>query len=181
VFESSEVTVKRVAIAAVVLSIAATLPVASASTSAAAATKKLPQCMNLVVAATSVQGTSAVGSTSILMVNVGVRCVFEGYPTIQFYEPRFPQMVGRDVHGATTEYASPKPTRVILGYGMVASVGVSWSNQAKPHEVCSQTHSMNVILPNRRQEFFETTLLAAPCGDAIWVTPIEAGALPKIP
>jgi uncharacterized protein DUF4232 len=170
---------KRVAVAMVLLWAVATLPFLSSSTSAAAA--KLPQCMNLVVAATSVQGTQQVGSTSILLVNVGGRCVFEGYPTIQFSEPRFTHLIGHDIHRATVEYASPKPKRVTLGNGMVASIGVSWGNVAPPHQVCSLTRWMNVVLPVGRQLFFETSLVAMPCGSAIWVTPIEAGALPKTP
>jgi hypothetical protein len=137
--------------------------------------------MNLVYAATSVQGANGVESTSILLVNVGVRCVFKGYPTIQFSEPRFPALVGHDVHAATTEYASPKPTRVTLGNGMVASVGVSWRNVPQPHQVCATTRWVNVVLPVGRQLFFETSLAAVNCGTAIWVTPIEAGGLPKTP
>jgi hypothetical protein len=171
--------VRCLTVSPVALCFIATLPVLIASTPAAAG---LSACNHLVVANTSVQGADGTGSTSVLLVNVGSRrCALEGYPSIQFYEPRYTHLVGRDVHGATMEYAAPAPKRVTLGPGTVASFGVSWSNDPQPHQACSRTQWMNVVIADHGQLSFQTSLNAVPCGSEIWVTPIEAGGLPKIP
>jgi uncharacterized protein DUF4232 len=171
------VTVKRVTWATVALCFVASLPITLAATPALASS---PSCAHLVVAATSVEGADGVGSVAILLVNVGGRCVVEGYPTVQFFEPRFTHLIGRDLHRATMVYASPPPTRVTLGHGMVASIGVSWSNDPQRHQICSRTQWLNVVLPVKSRLNFQPSLNAVPCGNDVWVTPVELGTQPRI-
>jgi hypothetical protein len=159
------------------LSVVSVVPVLARSTVALAST---PECANLVVASTTVEGADGVGSVAIVIANVGGRCELEGYPTVQFFEPRFARLIGRDIHRATMVYAAPKPKRVTLTHGMDASFGVSWSNDPQAHQTCSRTQWANVVLPDTRRLNFQPSLNAVPCGDVVWVTPIELGAQPKI-
>jgi hypothetical protein len=146
----------------------------------AGATASPPRCRQLVVASTTVEGADGVGSVTILLANVGGRCELQGYPTVQFFESRFTHLIGHDIHRATMVFAAPAPNRVTLARGSVASIGVSWSNDPKVHQTCSRTQWANVVLPSAGRLNFQPSLNAVPCGNDIWVTPIEAGARPKL-
>jgi hypothetical protein len=148
------------------------------SSAASTALSSAPTCTRLAVATTTVEGADGVGSTTILLVNVGGRCELSGYPVVQFFEPRFNHLVGRDLHRSTMVFASPAPKRVTLAHDGVASVGVSWSDDPRAHQTCSRTQWVNVVMPSSGQLNFQPSLNAVPCGTDVWVTPIEAGPRP---
>jgi hypothetical protein len=77
-------------------------------------------------------------------------------------------------------FAEPAPRRVTLGRGDVASVGVAWNDNPNPHQSCPSTQWINVVLTQSVNHLnYEPPTNATPCGNNIWVTPIEAGASPK--
>jgi hypothetical protein len=170
--------VKKIAISVVVGCVLALAPLLASA--ASTALSSVPTCTHLAVAATTVEGADGVGSTTIILVNVGGRCDLFGYPVVQFFEPKFSHLVGHDLHRSTMVFASPTPKRVALAHDGVASVGVSWSDDPQPHQICSRTQWANVVMPSSGQLNFQPSLNAVPCGTDVWVTPIEAGARPTI-
>jgi len=129
---------------------------------------------------TSVGGGDGAGYVTVLFVNAGGRCSMRGFPTVQFYSTRVAHLVGHDVHRSSMIFREPVARRVTLAHDCVASVGVSWQNDPTPHQSCPRTEWANVVVPDGRHSNFQPSISARPCGNAIWITPFEAGPQPSL-
>lgn len=158
------------------LVVALAVPMATASVAANAA---LPACAHLIVGVTEVNGAAGTEGATFLLANAGPRCSLEGFPTVVFYGAHGNPVDPIDVHRASTFFAEPPAKLLVLAHSSVASVGVSWSDTPTSKSSCPPATSAKIVLPNGVGVIdAQPSIIAAPCGGKLFVTPIEAGAEP---
>jgi hypothetical protein len=155
-------------------------PLFSSASSEAAISTKTPACTNLVVAASSSLGAGGTGAVIILVANAGKRCRLEGYPKVVFYNIHGVGVDSINLHQPSMRFGEPTPKLITLPSSSVASFGVSWADNGNNNEKCPAAAWTDVSLPTGIGSFhgYPGLAQAAPCGGTLYVTPLEAGAVP---
>jgi hypothetical protein len=131
-------------------------------------------------------GVAGNGFMAIGIANTGATCRIGGYPLVEFFNLKSVAINRRDYHDSSMVFAEPRSVTVTLRHGGSASVGVSWSDNPvtllNGHTVtCPATGSLTIELLNGVGNLsgllYETSV--RPCGSAVDVTPVEAGAWPR--
>jgi hypothetical protein len=159
-----------------------TLSIAPVFTSAASASKaSVPACMSYQLQVLDSQWLAAAGNGAMAfdVVNSGVRCRLEGYPTVEFLDARGRAVFGRNTHTSSMLFAEPKESLVTLAPRASATFGVSFGDNAVNNETCPNVVKAVVQLTRGIGRFSgEFPLELTPCNGLI-VTPIESGAWPR--
>lgn len=162
----------------------ALFPVVSASFATASALSPPCSSAQLAVLASATQGFAGTGAVTVDIANRGGACRIEGYPRVEFYNSKSAAVDRRDYHDASMAFAEPRSSVVTLGHDGAASIGISWSdNSVTLHghtTTCPSAVSMTVALVHGLGHLSGyVDVSASPCGGAVSVTPIEAGAWPR--
>jgi hypothetical protein len=156
------------------------LSVISSAPTGAATTTITPDCTHLVVAGGSFEGAAGTGSMVILVANAGKRCGLEGFPKVVFNNSHGAVVDGLNRHRSSMVYGMPQPRFITLPPGGVASIGVSWADNPVNNQKCPLAAFADVSLPSGIGRLSGSPGLfeVAPCGGTLYVTPLEAGAVP---
>ena len=170
---------RRLLVSAIIAIALSPLVVATHGATASAVNPPIPRCSRLVIAAGTTEGGLGTGSLVILLANAGKRCEIEGYPRVQLFNVHGSLINTVNLHKSSMFYAEPRPRNIVLPHNGVASVGLSWGDNPVGNETCSRASWATIMLPeNVVIQANSPSVSATPCGQDLFVTPIEAGPIP---